>query len=111
MRKPIISRTMTTTKVSCKCIDVESEEVFEIVQEIPRTYKDNKSLEKAVKSAVETDRVRVYKITGAEECKHLFAMTEQTFIDHATEITGRTAAETAKLFGANPDEIEVETTN
>lgn len=108
MRKPIISRTMLTTFVRCKCIDVESDEQFECEQEIPRSYTDAKKLEKAVKEAVETDRVKVYKILETEERKHIFAMTEQQFINSAVEISGRTAAETAKLFGAKPEELEIE---
>lgn len=106
MRKPIISRTMTTTLVKCKCIDVETDEQFENEQEIPRTYSDSKKLEKAVKEAVETDRVKVYKILETKECKRIYAMTEQQFINSAVEISGRSAAETAKLFGAKPEEIE-----
>lgn len=108
MRKPIISRTMVTTEVTAKCVDVESEEVFENVQEIPRTYKDAKKLEKAVREAVETDRIKVVKILSAVEKKHLYAMSEQTFINNAQEISGYSAAETAKLFGTTPEELEIE---
>lgn len=108
MRKPIVSRTMTNTVVKCKCIDVESEEVFEYEQEIPRTYADAKKLDKAVREAVETDRVKVIKILETQEVSRLYAMSEQTFINNAIEISGRSAAETAALFGAKPDEIEVE---
>lgn len=108
MRKPIISRTMKVTFVKAKCYDVESDEAFEYEDEIPRTYKDEKVLLKAVKSYVETDRVKVLKILETEARSHLYAMTERTFMNNATEITGRSAAETAALFGTTEDELEVE---
>lgn len=104
MRKAIISRTMLVTAVKAFCVDVETQETFENEQEIPRTYKDPKKLEKAVRSAVETDRVKMAYIISAEPKKKLYAMTEEDFLTHSKEITGRSAAETAILFGA--DEIE-----
>lgn len=104
MRKAIISRTMIVTVVKALCVDVETEETFVNEQEIPRKYNDSKKLEKAVRNAIETDRVKVCYIQSAEPKKKLYAMTEQDFLNNAKEITGRSAAETAALFGA--DEIE-----
>lgn len=104
MRKAIISRTMLVTRVKAFCVDVETQETFTNEEELPRTFKDAKKLEKAVRSAVETDRVKVAYIISADVCKKLYAMTEDDFLHNAKEITGRSAAETAKLFGA--DEIE-----
>lgn len=104
MRKAIISRSMPVTTVKAFCVDVETRETFENEQEIPRHYKDDKKLEKAVRSAVETDRVKVCYIISAEPNRKLYAMSEEDFLKYAKEITGRSAAETAKLFGA--DEIE-----
>ncbi len=106
MRKPIMSRTMTVTQYTALCIDVETEETFDNVGELPRTYKTPEKLMKAVKNAVETDRVKVCYVKSSTVAKKLYAMPEQTFLDNAKEITGRSAAEVAVLFGADVDDIE-----
>ena len=106
MRKPIMSRTMTVTQYTALCIDVETEETFDNVGELPRTYKTPEKLMKAVKNAVETDRVKVCYVKSSAVAKKLYAMPEQTFLDNAKEITGRSAAEVAILFGADVDDIE-----
>jgi len=111
MRKPIVSRSMKVTAIKVKCYDLEKDEPFDLEREIPRTYKDDASLLKAVKSYVENDTTKVLKILSAEQSTKLYAMSEQTFMENALEITGRSAAETAALFGTTPEELEVETTD
>ena len=106
MRKPIMSRTMTVTQFTALCIDVQSEETFENVGELPRTYKTPEKLLKAVKANVETDRVKVCYVKSSTVAKKLYAMPEETFLKNAKEITGRSAAEVAVLFGADIDDVE-----
>lgn len=110
MRKPMMTRTMTVTQYTALCIDIKSEETFDNAGELPRTYKTPEKLLKAVKANVETDDVKVCYVKSSNVAKKLYAMTEETFLANAVEITGRSAAETAKLFGADVEDVE-EATN
>lgn len=111
MRKPIVSRSMKVTFVKVKAYNLKNDEPCTIDQEIPRAYKDDTALNKAVKNFIENDEIKVLKILESEERTKLYAMSEATFIANAMEITGRSAAETAALFGTTPEELEVESTD
>ena len=47
-RKPMVTRTIITTKVNVLCLDITSAESFNKVLTLPRTYKDDMKLLKAV---------------------------------------------------------------
>lgn len=83
-RKPMVTRTIVTTKVNVLCLDIQSAEPFNKEVTLPRTYKDEKKLLKKVEEAVNTDVVKVVHIVDKTEVKTLYGMTEQDFIDNAT---------------------------
>ena len=83
-RKPMVTRTIVTTKVNVLCLDIQSAEPFNKVVTLPRTYKDEKKLLKKVEEVVNTDDVKAVHVVDKEEVETLYGMTEQDFITNAT---------------------------
>ena len=99
-RKPMVTRTIITTKVNVLCLDITSAESFNKVLTLPRTYKDDKKLLKAVESVVNSDTEKAVHIVDKKEVQTLYGMNEQTFIDNALIHD----PETRKAFGVTEDE-------
>ena len=92
-RKPMVTRTITTTKCNVLCLDIETAEPFNQVVTLPRTYKDEKKLLKMVEEAVNNDKVKAVHIVGKEEVETLYGMTEQQFITNAVILDPETRKE------------------
>jgi hypothetical protein len=92
-RKPMVTRTIVTTKVNVLCLDINSAEPFNKVVTLPRTYKDEKKLLKKVEEVVNTDEVKAVHVVGKEEVETLYGMTEQDFITNATILDPTTRKE------------------
>ena len=90
MRKPMITRTIKTTKVNVLCCDVNSCELFNKAVVLPRTFKDEKKLLAKVHELVDTDEVKTVHIVDVAEVETLYGMTEQDFIEHAIELDPET---------------------
>lgn len=82
-RKPMVTRTIITTKVIVLCLDVNSAEPFNETVTLPRTYKDGKKLLKSVEEVINTDTVKAVHIVDKKEIETLYGMTEQDFINNA----------------------------
>ena len=92
-RKPMVTRTIVTTKVNVLCIDIQSTEPFNKSVALPRTYKDDKKLLKKVEDLVNTDDVKAVHIVDKEEIETLYGMSEQDFINNATILDPATRKE------------------
>lgn len=92
-RKPMVTRTIITTKVNAMCVNLETAEVFNKEVTLPRTYKDEKKLLKAVENVVNSDKERAVQIVDSSEVETLYGMTEQSFIDSATVLDPKTRKE------------------
>lgn len=92
-RVPMVTRTIVTTKVNVMCLDVEKAEPFNMDVTVPRTYKDEDSLLKAVKAVAETENVKCVHVVSSEEIETLYGMTEQEFIEHAKVLPPRNKEE------------------
>jgi hypothetical protein len=92
-RKPMVTRTIVTTKVNVLCLDIQSAEPFNKEVTLPRTYKDEKKLLKKVEEVVNTDTVKAVHIVDKTEVETLYGMTEQDFIDNATILDPATRKE------------------
>lgn len=92
-RKPMVTRTIVTTKVNVLCLDIQSAEPFNKEVTLPRTYKDEKKLLKKVEEVVNTDNVKAVHIVDKTEVETLYGMTEQDFIDNATILDPATRKE------------------
>ena len=82
-RKPMVTRTIITTKVIVLCLDVNSAEPFNETVTLPRTYKDDRKLLKSVEEVINTDYVKAVHIVDKKEIETLYGMTEQDFINNA----------------------------
>lgn len=102
-RIPMVTRTITATKVNALCINIDTAEPFNKTLIISGTYKDEKSMLKAATSVLENetiegllgvnDRVKVVHIVESEEIETLYGMTEQEFIQRAKVLPPRTKNE------------------
>ena len=89
-RNPMVTRTITTTKAKVLCLDILTGESVTKEIIVPRTFKDDKHLLKAIRKEHETDTVKVVHIVESEAKSALYGMTEQKFIDCADELPPRT---------------------
>lgn len=92
-RKPMVTRTIVTTKVNVLCLDIKSTEPFNKVVILPRTYKDEKKLFKKVEEVVNTDEVKAVHIVDKVEVETLYGMSEQYFITNAVILDPATRKE------------------
>lgn len=89
-RKPMVSRTITTTKVNVLCLDIETAEPFNTSVILPRTYKDEKKLLKKVEEVVNTATTKAVHIVDTEVVETLYGMTEEEFIATASVLNPET---------------------
>lgn len=92
-RVPMVTRTIVTTKANVMCLNVENAEPFNQVVTVPRTYKDDEALLKAVKKVAETENVKCVHIVDSEHVETLYGMTEQEFIERAAVLPPRNKEE------------------
>lgn len=92
-RVPQVTRTMITTKVRLLCVDVAERKTFETSVTLPRTYKDDDALMKAVRPVVENDSVKLVNVMDTEIVETLYGMSEQEFIEHAQVLPSRAKTE------------------
>lgn len=92
-RVPMVTRTITTTKVNVMCLDIETGEPCNKITVVPRTYNDDKTLLKKVKEVLETETLKPVHVVDKEEIETLYGMTEQEFIEHAEVQPPRKAVE------------------
>lgn len=89
-RKPMITRTIVTTDVTCICVDITKGETFNETIIMPRTYTDDKKLLKAVQNYFDTDERKAVSIVNKKEIETLYGMDETTFINNAVKLDNET---------------------
>lgn len=89
-RKPMITRTITTTKVNVLCMNITTCEPFNQDLVLPRTFKDDKSLMKVVSEQVDNEEVKAVHVVDKQEIETLYGLSEQAFIDNATVLDKET---------------------
>lgn len=99
-RQRMVTRTMVTTVCTILCVDVETSDTKQLVFKLPRIYKNDKQVLNAVEAVLEADIDNIYGgkikpvfVVCIDTEKHLYGMTEQTFLDHANEIVKNNAKE------------------
>lgn len=92
-RVHMITRTVTSTKVTAMVVDITAGTTYSQEFEVARTYKDEEKLLKAVKAIGETATVKVVAIQTSEEVETLYGMSEQQFIEFAEKLPRRKTAE------------------
>lgn len=89
-RKPMVTRTITTTQVNVLCLDIVAGEPFNKQVTLPRTYKEDKKLMKAIEEVVNTESVKAVHVVAKEEVETLYGMSEQDFINNAVVLDNET---------------------
>lgn len=97
-RTPKVTRTITTSVVSILCANIEIGELVNVEFTLPRTYKDDEAILKAVKKANHDDNIKPVSVSDVKIVETLYGMDEQKFIDNAEILPPRS--------GANLDDSE-----
>lgn len=90
-RVPMVTRTIPTTVVNVFCVNTEDRSTFEQSITLPRTYKDEIKMMKAVEKVLDGEPIKAVSITGYEVQETLYGMTEADFIRAATVLPPRSA--------------------
>lgn len=88
-RKRQVTRTIKTTEVNVLCLNIASAEPFNQSITLSGTYKDNKSLMKAVSARIDNEEIKAVHVVDSVEKETLYGMDENDFIEHATELPPR----------------------
>lgn len=88
-REPMVTRTITATKIVALCINIETAEPFNKEVTISGTFKDEKSMLKAAEKLLNTETEKAVHIVSSEEIETLYGMTEQDFIQKAKVLPPR----------------------
>lgn len=90
-RVPMVTRTIPTTVVNVFCVNTEDRSTFEQSITLPRTYKDEIKMMKAVEKVLDGEPIKAVSITGYEVQETLYGMTEADFIRVASVLPPRSA--------------------
>ena len=93
-RTPMVTRTLTATVCEVLCCDVEAGDTIVETVSVPRTYKTDEALMKALRPLVETEQIKPVHIQSKKVTETLYGMTEAEFMEHAKVLPPRTAEET-----------------
>ena len=82
-RVPMVTRTIPTTVCTIFCANTEDRTTFEQTITLPRTYKDDAKMMKAIEKVLEGEPIKAISIVKSEVQTTLYGMTEQEFIETA----------------------------
>lgn len=85
-RKPMVTRTITSTKVTLMCVNTVAQTIEDVEIILPRTYKDKKHILKTVKATWDNENLVVADVKSFEEHTQLYGMPEEDFVKLAQPI-------------------------
>ena len=88
-RVPQVTRTIPTTDVKFLAVNTELRETYEQVITLPRTYKDEDKMMKALENVLAGEPIKAVSIISYEVRETLYGMTEAEFIKHAQVLPPR----------------------
>ena len=89
-RIPMVTRTITTTKAVCLCVDIAKGETFNDTKVLPRTYKDKNDVLKMLNKINEDENIKVVSVISTEEIETMYGMLESKFIELAEVLDNET---------------------
>ena len=92
-RTPQVTRTIQTTKVNVLCLNIKEGNPFNQTVVLPRTYKDDKHMLKAVEKVLNSESVKAVHVVDSVVEETLYGMSEQKFIELATVLPPRKATD------------------
>lgn len=96
MRKPMVTRTITSTNVTLLCVNTDTKTVEEKTVSLPRTYADEKAVMKFVDKnllTLDLGALKPVSMISKTEVEMLYKMDEAEFIRLATPCDPKTANE------------------
>lgn len=90
MRKPMVTRTITSTKVQVLCADTTKAELFNKSVVVPRTFEDDEKLLKTLHKIIDNETEVVVSIVGKDEQTALYGMSEEDFVKNAVLLDNET---------------------
>lgn len=88
-RVPMVTRTFTTTKATCLCLNIITGEPYNEVFTLPRVYKDEKALLKKITSSYDNEEHKAVHVVSTETIETLYGMPEEEFIANARILPAR----------------------
>lgn len=85
-RKPMVTRTITSTKVTLMCVNTAAQTIEDVEIILPRTYKDKKHILKTIKATWNDENLVVADVKSYEEHTQLYGMPEEDFVKLAQPI-------------------------
>lgn len=82
-RVPMVTRTITSTKVTLMCVNKIQGEIFNQTIVMPRTYKSNAKLLKAIEKKHTDENVKIVDIVDSEIITAKYGMPEEKFVEVA----------------------------
>ena len=86
-RKPVVTRTITSTTAIVLAVDTVNESLVEKTVILPRTYKDDQAIKKAIIDLdLLPETLVVSKVKEAVESSKRYSMPEERFVEYADVI-------------------------
>lgn len=82
-RIPSVTRTMKSTKVLVKAVDIEHEKMLDMEFNLPRTYKNETALMKAIQKVHQNPSVKIVKIMDTTVETHKYEASEDEYLSIA----------------------------
>lgn len=82
-RVPQVTRTIKTTKALVKGVDLDNDSMVNLEFTLPRTYKDDEAILKAIKKLHKNEKITIVKVMKTEVEENLYGMSEEEFISSA----------------------------
>ena len=101
-REAMVTRSFMTTEVTVMCLNIETAEPSNETITIPKLFKDEKKLLKAVREIIDTDTLKAVSVVNVEQKTKLYGMSIADFTANAVELD----PETRKYIGNDESEVE-----
>lgn len=88
-RKAMVTRTITCTRVSATICELDTMKIGTMEFLLPRTYKNEKELDKALAKANSNPNIKIIRIDSTSLEETLYGMDEQDFINSAKKLPPR----------------------
>ena len=90
MREKMVTRSMKVTNATVLLVNLETQETVQTQVSMPNTFKDDKSLMKALEKAYANTTTKPVHVMATAVIEKLYGMSEKTFLDNAQELNPET---------------------
>ena len=94
-RKRVVSRTIKATRVTCRVINTETEEIDNVVYTLSTVWKDSEKALKKIKKEHETETEKIVSVVSMETIEEKRYMSEEDYIMYSVPYADDVDAEEA----------------